>query len=76
LPFVGASFAKSDDSEIRDGTIQTENQVEADFPALAKITRNQAVLGTIIASGFARVTRLSKNFENKESAWRLRGRST
>jgi uncharacterized membrane protein YkoI len=40
---AGASFVKSDDSDVRNGTIQIENQVEADFPAMAKITRDQAV---------------------------------
>ena len=43
LALAGASLAKSDDSGVRDGTIRIENQVEADFPALAKITWNQAV---------------------------------
>jgi uncharacterized membrane protein YkoI len=43
LAVAGASFAKSDDSEIRDGTIRLEKQVEADFPALAKLTSDQAV---------------------------------
>jgi uncharacterized membrane protein YkoI len=43
LAVAGASFAKSDDSEVRGGTISLEKQVEADFPALAKITLDQAV---------------------------------
>jgi uncharacterized membrane protein YkoI len=43
LAVAGASFAKSDDSDVRNGTIRLENQVEADFPAMAKITRDQAV---------------------------------
>jgi len=43
LAVAGASFAKSDDSEVRDGTIRLEKQVEADFPALAKLTFDQAV---------------------------------
>ena len=43
LAVAGASFAKSDDSDVRNGTIQIESQVEADFPAMAKITRDQAV---------------------------------
>jgi uncharacterized membrane protein YkoI len=43
LAVAGTSFAKSDDREVRDGTIRIENQVEANFPALAKITRDQAV---------------------------------
>jgi uncharacterized membrane protein YkoI len=43
LAVAGASFAKSDNSEIRDGTIRLEKQVEADFPALAKVTSDRAV---------------------------------
>jgi uncharacterized membrane protein YkoI len=43
LAVAGASFAKSDDSEVHGGTIRLEKQVEADFPALAKITLDQAV---------------------------------
>jgi uncharacterized membrane protein YkoI len=43
LAVARASFAKSDDSEIRDGTIRLEKQVEADFPDLAKLTSDQAV---------------------------------
>jgi hypothetical protein len=43
LVFAGASFAKSDNSEVRGGTIRIEKQAEADFPAMAKITLNQAV---------------------------------
>ncbi len=49
LVVAGASFAKSDDSEILGGTIQLENQVEADFPAMAKITRDQAVQKALAA---------------------------
>jgi uncharacterized membrane protein YkoI len=43
LAVAGASFAKSDNSEIRNGTIRLEKQVEADFPGLAKLTFDQAV---------------------------------
>jgi uncharacterized membrane protein YkoI len=43
LAVAGASFAKSDDSEVRGGTIRLEKQTEADFPALAKLTPDQAV---------------------------------
>jgi hypothetical protein len=43
LAVAGTGFANSDDSEVRDGTIRIENQVEADFPALARITWNQAI---------------------------------
>ena len=49
LAVAGTSFAKSDDSEIREGTIRIENQVEADFPALAKITWGQAVQKALAA---------------------------
>ncbi len=43
IAVAGASFANSDDAEVRDGTIRIENQAEANFPALAKITHNHAV---------------------------------
>jgi uncharacterized membrane protein YkoI len=43
LAVAGASFVKSDDSDVRDGTIRLEKQAEADFPALAKLTLDQAV---------------------------------
>lgn len=43
LAVVGASFAKSNESEIRGGTILLDKQVDADFPALAKLTPDQAV---------------------------------
>jgi uncharacterized membrane protein YkoI len=49
LAVAGASFAKSDDSEVRGGTIRLENQVEADFPALAKLTSAQAVQKALAA---------------------------
>jgi hypothetical protein len=43
LAVAGTNFAKSDDSDVRGGTILTEKQAEADFPALAKLTFDQAV---------------------------------
>ena len=43
LAVAGASIARSDNSEIRDGTIRLEKQAETDFPALAKLTSDQAV---------------------------------
>jgi uncharacterized membrane protein YkoI len=43
LAAAGTNFAKSDDSDVRDGTIRIEKQAEADFPALAKLTLDQAV---------------------------------
>jgi ABC-2 type transport system ATP-binding protein len=49
LVVAGASFAKSDDGEVRGGTIRLENQAEADFPAMAKITRDQAVQKALAA---------------------------
>ena len=42
LVVAGAGFAKSGEGEVQVGTIRIENQVEADFPALAKITWEQA----------------------------------
>lgn len=49
LAFVGTSFAESEYNEIHDGTIRIENRVEADFPALAKITWGQAVQKALAA---------------------------
>lgn len=49
LAVGGASFAKSDDRDVRSGTIRLENQVEADFPALAKLTPAQAVQKALVA---------------------------
>ncbi len=44
LTFAGAGFAKSHNGEVRNGTIQIENQVEANFPEMAKITQDQAIM--------------------------------
>jgi uncharacterized membrane protein YkoI len=49
LAVAGASFAKSEGSEVCRGTIRLENQTEADFPAMAKITRDQAVQKALAA---------------------------
>jgi uncharacterized membrane protein YkoI len=49
LAVVGASFAKTDDSEVRGGTIRIGKQVEADFPALAKLSSDQAVQKALAA---------------------------
>ncbi len=43
LAITGAGFAKSNNSEVRGGTIRIDNQGEADFPALAKLTFDQAI---------------------------------
>lgn len=43
LIVAGVSLATSDDSGVRGGTIRLEKQVEADFPALAKTTFDQAI---------------------------------
>lgn len=43
LVITGVSFAKSNDNEIHNGTIKLGNQAEADFPALAKLSFNQAL---------------------------------
>jgi uncharacterized membrane protein YkoI len=42
LAVAGTGFAKSDDSEIRNGTIHIEKQTEADFPDMARLTADQA----------------------------------
>ena len=49
LAVAGASFADSDEAEVRGGTIRIEDQAEADFPALAKITHDQAVQKALAA---------------------------
>ncbi len=49
LAFSGAVFAKSDDSEVHDGTIVLDEHVEADFPALAKLTFDQAAQNALDA---------------------------
>ena len=46
---AGTGFAESDGSEVANGTIRIENQVEADFTALAKITWGQAVRKALAA---------------------------
>ncbi len=43
LVITGVSFAKSNDNEIHNGTIKLGNQAEADFPALAKLSFDQAI---------------------------------
>ena len=49
VALAGTGFAKSDDSKVSDGTIRIENQVETDFPVLAKITWEQAVQKALAA---------------------------
>lgn len=39
---AGASLAQPDDGLVRGGTIRLEKQTEADFPALARLTLDQA----------------------------------
>ena len=58
LAVAGTSFAKSDEGEIRNGTIRIEKQAEADFPAMARLTPDQAnqkaltaVQGKILKTG-------------------------
>jgi uncharacterized membrane protein YkoI len=43
LIVAGASFAKWEGEEVTNGTVRVENQSEAEFPAMAKITMDQAV---------------------------------
>lgn len=49
LAIAGGSFAKSEQSEVRNGTIRVENQAETDFPAMAKIKMDQAVQTALAA---------------------------
>jgi hypothetical protein len=49
LVFAGTGFAKSNDNKVIGGTIRIENQVEADLPALAKLTLDQAVHNALAA---------------------------
>jgi hypothetical protein len=46
---AGVGFAKSDGGDVRGGTIRIENQVEADFPAMARITVDRAVQAALAA---------------------------
>jgi uncharacterized membrane protein YkoI len=43
LAVAGASFADTDDTEVKNGTIRIEKQTEAEFPSMAKISIDQAV---------------------------------
>jgi uncharacterized membrane protein YkoI len=43
LAVAGASFANTDDTEVKDGTIRIEKQTKAEFPSMAKISMAQAV---------------------------------
>ncbi|MDD3553807.1 MAG: PepSY domain-containing protein [Deltaproteobacteria bacterium] len=43
IAFVGASYAKSEGGGVRSGTIRIENQSEAEFPSMARISMEQAV---------------------------------
>lgn len=43
IVITGVSFAKSNDNEIHNGTIKITNQAESNFPALAKLTLDQAI---------------------------------
>ena len=47
LAVAGAGLAKSEESEVRGGTIRLEKQVEADFPTLAKLTFAQAAQNAV-----------------------------
>ena len=49
LAVVGAGFAKADGGDVRGGTIRIETQVEADFPAMARITPDRAVQAALTA---------------------------
>jgi uncharacterized membrane protein YkoI len=49
LVVVGVGFAKSDGGDVREGTIRIENQVEADFPAMARIKTDQAIQAALRA---------------------------
>ncbi len=43
LALAGASFANSHHTEIRNGTIRIDQQSEAQFPSMVKITMDEAV---------------------------------
>lgn len=63
LVITGVSFAKSKDTEVHDGTTRINNQVEADFPSLAKVTFDQAVLAAQAKEG-GRVLKIELGDEN------------
>ncbi len=43
IAITGVSFAESDDNDIRNGTIRIDEQSEAEFPSMAKISMGEAV---------------------------------
>ena len=43
LAVTGTCYNESTENEVQNGTISVKNQSEADFPALARITPDQAV---------------------------------
>lgn len=63
LAVSGAGFAESDGGDVHGGTIRIENQVEADFPAMARITADRAVQ-TALAAVQGRVLKTELEDEN------------
>jgi len=49
LAVSGASLAKSKESEVRNGSIRIERQTEADYPAMAKVSMDEAVQNALAA---------------------------
>ena len=60
---TGVSFADSDDTEIRNGTIRIEKHSEAEFPSMAKISLDQAVQ-RVLASVHGQVLKTELEDEN------------
>ncbi len=49
LTTAGTSFGKSEESEVRGGSIKLQTQTEANFPSMAKIMPEQAVQAALAA---------------------------
>jgi uncharacterized membrane protein YkoI len=47
---VGVSFADSNHAEIRNGTIRIQNQTEAQFPSMAKVSMDQAIQKALVSN--------------------------
>lgn len=63
IAVAGVAFADSDDNKIRNGTIRLEQQSEAEFPSIAKISMDKAVQQAL-ASVHGRVLKAELEDEN------------
>lgn len=63
VALTGMSFAESGQNEVRNGTIKIGSQSEAEYPAMAKITLDQAIQ-TALGSAKGRVLKAELENEN------------